>query len=69
MTFHRLNRAAERNLAFIHGFLIPDKLVVTFLFGTIAGGHYVRERNLPVLIASHVVLDVIAFWLPFSGLR
>lgn len=57
------------SFAFIHGFLIPDKLLVTFLFGVIAGKYYVKERNLPVLIASHIVLDVIAFWLPFSALR
>jgi len=49
------------SFAFIHGFTIPDKLAVTFLFGLIAGAYYVRERNLPVLIVSHVVLDVIAF--------
>jgi len=49
------------SFAFIHGFTIPDKLVVTFLFGLIAGAYYVRERNLPVLMVSHVVLDVIAF--------
>jgi len=49
------------SFAFIHGFTIPDKLAVTFLFGLIAGAYYVRERNLPVLIVSHIVLDVIAF--------
>ena len=30
----------------IHGFVVVDKLTVTFLFGLIAGGYYVRERNL-----------------------
>jgi len=49
------------SFAFIHGFTLPGKLVVTFLFGLIAGAYYVRERNLPVLMVSHVVLDVIAF--------
>jgi len=49
------------SFAFIHGIIIPDKLAVTFLFGLIAGAYYVRERNLLVLMVSHVVLDVIAF--------
>jgi len=49
------------SFAFIHGIFIPDKVAVTFLFGLIAGAYYVRERNLPVLMVSHVVLDVIAF--------
>ena len=53
------------SFAFIHGFLVIDKLAVTFLFGIIAGAYYVSERNLPVLMVSHVVLDVIAFGLPF----
>jgi len=51
------------SFAFIHGFIIPDKLAVTFLFGLIAGAYYVRERNLPALMVSHVVVDVIAFGL------
>jgi len=51
------------SFAFIHGFTIPDKLVVTFLFGLIAGAYYVKERNLPVLMVSHVLIDVIAFGL------
>ena len=53
------------SFAFIHGFLVLDKLAVTFLFGIIAGVYYVSERNLLVLMGSHVVLDVIAFGLPF----
>ena len=49
------------SFALIHGFWIVDKLAVTFLFGTIAGAYYVRERNLVVLMVSHVILDIIAF--------
>jgi len=49
------------SFAFIHGVILVDKLIVTFLFGIIAGLYYVKERNLPVLIVSHVILDVIAF--------
>ena len=49
------------SFAFIHGFFILDKLIVTFLFGMIAATYYTRERNLIVLIVTHVVLDIIAF--------
>ena len=51
------------SFAFIHGVIVIDKLAVTFLFGLIAGAYYVKERNLPVLMATHVIVDVIAFWL------
>jgi hypothetical protein len=30
----------------IHGFVVVDKLTVTFFFGLIAGVYYVRERKL-----------------------
>jgi membrane protease YdiL (CAAX protease family) len=53
------------SFAFIHGFFLVDKIIVTTIFGAIAGLYYIRERNLPVLIATHVTLDVIAFSLPF----
>jgi len=49
------------SFAFIHGFFIPDKLAVTFLFGLIAGAYYVRERNLAVLMSTHIMVDIIAF--------
>ena len=51
------------SFAFIHGFTIPDKLAVTFLFGLIAGAYYVKERNLPVLTVTHVKVDMITFGL------
>jgi membrane protease YdiL (CAAX protease family) len=51
------------SFAFIHGFVLVDKLLVTTIFGAIAGLYYVRERNLPVLMATHIALDVIAFYL------
>jgi len=53
------------SFALIHGFFLVDKITVTTLFGAIAGLYYVRERNLPVLMASHVALDMIAFSLLF----
>ena len=49
------------SFAFIHGFFIPDKLVVTFLIGLIAGIYYVRERNLVVLMGTHLTFDIIGF--------
>lgn len=54
------------SFAVIHGFIIVDKLVVTFIWGIIAGAYYVRERNIPFLMATHIVVDVIAFWLSLS---
>jgi len=53
------------SFAFIHGFWVVDKLAVTFLFGIVAGAYYVRERNLVVLMVTHVTLDIIAFALAF----
>ena len=49
------------SFAFIHGFLLFDKLIVTFLFGMIAGLYYVRQRNLLVLMSTHVAVDVISY--------
>ena len=55
------------SFAFIHGFLLFDKIAVTFLFGIIAGLYYVRERNLLVLILTHIVVDVISYALTIFG--
>lgn len=49
------------SFAFIHGIFLIDKLAVTFLFGVIAGIYYVRERNLLVLMAAHVTVDVVGY--------
>ncbi len=54
--------------SFIHGFFLPDKIAVTFLFGVIAGLYYVRERNLLVLILTHTAVDVISYALTMLGL-
>jgi membrane protease YdiL (CAAX protease family) len=53
--------------AFIHGFFLIDKLVVTFAFGLIAGLYYVKERNLPVLIVTHIIVDIITFAMTVYG--
>jgi len=55
------------SFAFIHGFFLFDKIVVTFLFGIIAGFYYVRERNLLVLILTHIAVDVISYALTIFG--
>lgn len=47
----------------IHGVFLPDKLVVTFVWGLIAGLYYLRERNLVPLIAAHLVTDLWSFGL------
>ena len=51
------------SFAFTHGIMIWDKLIVTFIWGLIAGLYYVRERNIPELMITHIVIDIIAFWL------
>ena len=55
------------SFAFIHGFLLFDKIAVTFLFGVVAGLYYVRQRNLLVLIVSHIMVDVISYALTIFG--
>ena len=51
------------SFALIHGFFVVDKLLVTFVWGIIAGIYYVKERNLPVLMITHVMVDMITFGL------
>lgn len=48
------------SFAFIHG-LMPDRLLVTFLIGVVAGYYYYRERRLLPLIFAHLFLDVWSF--------
>jgi membrane protease YdiL (CAAX protease family) len=42
----------------IHGVFLPDKLLVTFVWGLLAGIYYLRERNLLPLMAAHLVTDL-----------
>ncbi len=67
LTENRLVVYSAVSFALIHGFFIIDKLIMTFLFGLIAGFYYVRERNLPVLIVTHVVVDVVTFSMSVLG--
>jgi len=67
LTENRLVVYSAVSFALIHGFFIIDKLIMTFVFGLIAGFYYVRERNLPVLIVSHVVVDVVTFGMSVYG--
>ena len=49
------------SFALIHGVFLPDKLVVTFLIGLLAGVYYLRERNLLPLMVTHWFVDVWSF--------
>lgn len=51
------------SFSLIHGVFLPDKLVVTFLLGIVAGIYYLRERNLIPLIVTHWFVDVWSFGL------
>ena len=49
------------SFSLIHGIFLPDKLLVTFLLGIVAGYYYVRERNLIPLMFTHWFVDVWSF--------
>ncbi|MBI5029780.1 MAG: CPBP family intramembrane metalloprotease [Chloroflexi bacterium] len=55
------------SFALIHGIMLPDKLLTTFLFGVVAGLYYARERNLIPLMQTHIVMDVWSFGLSVSS--
>ncbi len=52
---------AALSFALIHGIFLPDKLLLTFVLGLVAGAYYVRERNLLPLMLTHLVADVWTF--------
>jgi membrane protease YdiL (CAAX protease family) len=52
---------AATSFALLHGVFLPDKLLLTFVIGIIAGAYYVRERNLLPLMMTHFVADVWMF--------
>ena len=47
----------------VHGIFFPDKLIVTFLLGLVAGVYYVRERKLLPLMATHALMDIWSYGL------
>jgi membrane protease YdiL (CAAX protease family) len=49
------------SFALIHGVFLPDKLVVTFLIGILAGVYYLRERSLVPIMITHWFVDVWSF--------
>jgi membrane protease YdiL (CAAX protease family) len=49
------------SFALIHGVFLPDKLLVTFVMGLVAGVYYLRERHLAPLMIAHWVVDVWSF--------
>jgi membrane protease YdiL (CAAX protease family) len=54
---------AAVSFALLHGVLLPDKLLLTFLIGIVAGAYYVRERTLLPLMITHFVADMWMFGL------
>jgi membrane protease YdiL (CAAX protease family) len=54
---------AATSFALLHGVFLPDKLLLTFVIGIVAGTYYVRERNLLPLMITHFVADVWTFGL------
>ena len=53
------------SFALIHGVFLPDKLLVTFILGIVAGIYYLRERSLLPIIVTHWFVDVWSFGLFF----
>lgn len=51
------------SFALIHGVVLPDRLLVTFLIGVVTGLYFTRERNLIPLMVTHTVVDVWSFGL------
>jgi membrane protease YdiL (CAAX protease family) len=47
----------------VHGIFFPDKLLVTFILGLVAGEYYVRERKLVPLMATHALMDIWSYGL------
>jgi membrane protease YdiL (CAAX protease family) len=52
----------------IHGIFFVDKLLITALFGIIAGWYYHRERNPLPLMVAHALLDLRSFGLAILDL-
>jgi membrane protease YdiL (CAAX protease family) len=54
------------SFALIHGIFLPDKLLMTFIFGIITAYFYTRERNLLPLFFTHWFVDLWSYgWLLF----
>jgi membrane protease YdiL (CAAX protease family) len=49
------------SFALIHGLFLPDKLLVTFVIGIMAGMYYLRERSLLPIMFTHWFVDVWSF--------
>ncbi len=54
------------SFALIHGIFLPDKLLMTFIFGVITGDYYTRQPNLLPLFFTHWFVDFWSYgWLIF----
>lgn len=52
----------------VHGVFMPDKLLVTFLLGLVAGIYYTRERKLLPLMCTHAFADIWSYGISlFTG--
>lgn len=56
------------SFALIHGIFLPDKLLMTFIFGIITAYYYTRQPNLLPLFFTHWFVDFWSYgWLLFIG--
>lgn len=54
------------SFSLIHGVFLPDKLLMTFIFGVLTGYYYTVERNLLPLFITHWFVDFWSYgWLLF----
>lgn len=51
------------SFSMIHGIFLPDRLLVTFLLGLVAGIYFLKERNLLPVMITHWFVDVWSFGL------
>lgn len=59
---------AAAGFSLVHGVFFPDKLLVTFLLGLVAGFYYTRERKLLPLMFTHAFTDIWSYGISlFTG--
>jgi len=59
---------AAAGFSLVHGVFFPDKLLVTFLLGVVAGFYYTRERKLLPLMFTHAFIDIWSYGISlFAG--
>ena len=59
---------AAAGFSLVHGVFFPDKLLVTFLLGLVAGFYYIREKKLIPLMVTHAFIDIWSYGISlFAG--